>query len=337
VLWLGAGIAVGLVLAPHRRWYATKWPWIAAGIAFLIFLPYIIWNATHDFAHIEFIRNATGEKYASQNALTFLSGQLLINNPVALPLWLAGLFFFFGMEQKQFRPLGIIYVVALAILLINGHSKPEYLSSVYTMLFAGGGVMFERFAVARKWMKPLSIGLLVISGCMLAPLTIPVLPVETYIRYADALGLKPESSEGKHMGRLPQFYADMFGWEEKAAAVARVFNTLMPEEKAKCSVFADNYGRCAAIDFFGPKYGLPKSIGNHNSYWMWGPGRATGEVVIILGGNAEDHRRSFESVVVADTSVSAYCMPYENHLAVSVCRKLKTPLGDVWKQIKHYD
>lgn len=339
VLWLGAGIFVGILLTLQRHWLKTRWPWIAGGIAFLVFLPYVIWNLQHDLAHLEFIRSATGEKYASQTPVTFLVGRILLQNPLTLPLWGAGLYFFFSSQGRPFRILGIMYVTALLILLVNGHSKPEYLAPAYTLLFAGGSVAFERWLVksALRWAQPAYIALLVISGSVLAPLVVPVLPVETYIRYADALGMKPSSAEAKRLDKLPQFYADMFGWEEKAAAVARVFNTLTPEEKSKCAIFADNYGRCAAIDFFGAKYGLPKSIGNHNSYWIWGPRNTTGETVIILGGNPEDHRKNFEEVVVVDTALCTYCMPYENHLTISVCRRLKIPVEEAWARGKHYD
>ena len=60
MLWFAGGIFLGLLLSTNRRWFKTKWPWIAGGFTFLLFLPFIAWNAMHDFAHLEFIRNATG-------------------------------------------------------------------------------------------------------------------------------------------------------------------------------------------------------------------------------------------------------------------------------------
>lgn len=340
VLWLGAGIAIGMALTPERRWFKTRWPWIAGVLAFVMFLPYIMWNVQHDFAHLEFIRNASGGKYSSLTPMRFIAGQVLLQNPFSLPIWVAGLLFFlFNRDGKAFRPLGIIYIVSFLILIINGHSKSEYLSSAYGMLFAGGGVVIERFITQRgwHWLRATYLAILLLTGCVFAPMAMSLLPVETFIRYQDALGVAPSTPEGKQLEKLPQFYADMFGWEEKAAAVARVFNTLTPEEKAKCAIFADNYGRCAAIDFFGAKYGLPKSIGNHNSYWIWGPRNTTGEVVIVLGGNPEDHRKSFGEVTVVDTATCSYCMPYENYLAISLCRRLKIPLQEAWARGKHYE
>ena len=35
---------------------------------------------------------------------------------------------------------------------------------------------------------------------------------------------------------------------------------------------------------FGAQHGLPKAISGHNSYYLWGPGDATGEVVIANSG-----------------------------------------------------
>jgi len=340
VLWLGVGIFAGLLLTLQRAWLKTKWPWITAAIAGGLFLPYILWNITHDFAHLEFIRNTSGGKYSSLSYVTFITGQVLVQNPITLPIWVAGVvFYFFGKEGKTFRLLGVTYLSAFLILVLNQHSKAEYLSPAYGFLFAGGGVAIEGFLSKRflRWLKPVYGFLLIAGGLLLAPLTLPILPVETYIEYAETLGVAPSTFENKELGKLPQFYADMFGWEEKAAAVANVFNTLSTEEQSRCAIFADNYGRCAAIDFFGKWHNLPRSVGRHNNYWIWGPGEYTGDLVLVLGGNLEDKRDIFERVEVVAKVNCAYCMPYENNLVVYLCRNLKIPIQELWPRLKHYD
>jgi len=340
VLWLAFGIFIAVLLTPLRHSFKTKWPYLGGLIALVLFLPYLLWNFAHDWAHLEFIRNATTGKYSELSPLTFSLGQVLVQNPITFPLWLAGLLLvLFSKDAKRFRALGYTYLAVFVILLVNRHSKAEYLSPAYAMLFAAGGVAFERLASQRYggWLKPVSLAVLIVGGIVLAPVTLPILPVQTYIRYAHAFGIKPHTSEARELGELPQFYADMFGWKEKAAAVAAVYNTLSPEEKAKCALFADNYGRCAAIDFFGKAYGLPKSIGPHNNYWIWGPRNYTGELVIILGGALEDIQEVFEKVEVVGTVTCPYCMPYENNLRIYVCRNLKVPLKELWAQLRHFD
>jgi len=339
VLWLGLGIFAGVAATADRRWLKTEYPYIAGVIAFALFLPFIIWNATHGLADLEFIHNASGGKYSSLTPKIFLMGQILGQNPVTLPLWLSGLFWLlFSKKERRFRIIAYVYMTALAVLLLNGHSKPEYLSPAYAMLFAAGGVAFEQWTAAgiARRLRP-AYGLILAAGILLTPLAIPILPVETYIRYADALGVAPSTPEGKKLADLPQFYADMFGWEDKAAAVAKVFHSLSAEDQAKCAIFGDNYGRCGAIDFYSKKYNLPKSIGSHNNYWIWGPREYSGELVIVLGGNLEGKTERFKSVTIADTVRTEHTMPYENNLAIYICRDLKTPLKELWPQLKHYE
>jgi hypothetical protein len=339
VLWYGGGIALGVLFSPLRTWLRTRWPYAAALLAFLLFLPYVLWNAAHDFAHLEFIRNATSGKYSGLGVQAFLIGQFLMQNPVTLILWASGLVFLFTPAGSRGRPLAVAFLATAAILLINRHSKAEYLSPAYCALFAAGGVALERWlASGVRWVfLPLYGAIIGAGGLLLAPAVLPILPVDTYIRYAETLRIAPSTAEAKQLDKLPQFYADMFGWEEKVRAVAGVYSRLSPSERQRCALFADNYGRCGAIDLFGPRYGLPRSIGRHNNYWIWGPRGYTGEIVIILGGDLADKERNFEQVEVAATVSSPHCMPYENNLRVYLCRGLKTPLASAWPTLKHFD
>ena len=340
MLWFGFGFFLVLLLTRLRRYLLTKWPWIAGALAFLLFSPFIIWNILHDFAHLEFIRNARMFKYAGISAKDFIFGQILIQNPVALPLWLAGLyFFFFHKDGKKFRILGIIYMVAFLILLMSGNSKPEYLNPAYPMLFAGGAVLFERLFRRKnlKWLKFAVPGLIAVTGLLLAPLALPVLPVKTFIEYSDFIGMGPSTYEGKELSQLPQFYADMFGWENMASTVAGVYHSLSAEEKSKTIIFARNYGEAGAIEYYREKYDLPTLISAHNNYWLWGYGDDDAEVYICIGGESDDYLDSFSQVEQAAIIRCEYCMPYENNLPVFVCRNKKVDISEIWESLKHYE
>jgi hypothetical protein len=50
------------------------------------------------------------------------------------------------------------------------------------------------------------------------------------------------------------------------------------------------------MDFFGPRYGLPKSISAHQSYYFWGPRQYTGESIIMLEWKLEDAQHWCRSV-----------------------------------------
>lgn len=338
VLFLGAGIFVSLLIT-SREVFKTKGPYITGLIAFALFLPYVVWNAANEWAHLEFIHNASSGKYSGRSPLDFAAEQFLNMNPIAVPLWLGGLLaLFFYKPLQAYKSFAWIYITAFVILVLNRTSKGEYLSPAYVGLFAAGAVWLEaQVTLLMKWVKGIYLFVFVTSFLLLMPLVMPILPVEKYISYAASLGFAPSSSENKELGELPQFYADMFGWEEKTRDVAEVYNSLSEEDKKVCAIFSNNYGRCGAIDFFGQQYGLPKSIGNHNNYWIWGPRDYTGEIIIILGGKLEDHREGFESVELAKTSVCQYCMPYEKNVSIFIARKLKVSPKDIWQEEKHYE
>ena len=46
MFWLSAGVLAGTIFTPLRKDLKTKYPYIAAAIALIIFSPYIIWNIT---------------------------------------------------------------------------------------------------------------------------------------------------------------------------------------------------------------------------------------------------------------------------------------------------
>jgi hypothetical protein len=339
ILFLCFGIAVGLLLTSERTHLRNKWFWLGATIAAIIFLPHVIWQIVNNYPTLEFVRNATLNKNVVNSPLEFLSGQIMQMSPFTFPIWGIGLwYFFFSKKGKPFRLFGWSYLAIFALFVLQ-RGKVYYISPIYPILFAGGSVAIAEFIIRRQWywLRSTIVTVLALSATLIAPYALPVLPVEAFIAYVKTIGIESRQEERHEKGKLPQHYADMFGWEEKVAAVARAYHKLSPEEQATCALFTNNYGRAAAIDFFGKKYGLPKAISNHNNYWLWGPRDYTGEIVIILGGDLKDQQEHFESVEVVETVRCEYCMPYENNLNVYVCRGLNTPLKDVWQSIKSFN
>src|SRR6516162_8892575 len=48
LLW-GFALAAGLLLSSQRTCFRQRWIWIGAAIAFLLFLPNLLWNIQHHF------------------------------------------------------------------------------------------------------------------------------------------------------------------------------------------------------------------------------------------------------------------------------------------------
>ncbi len=336
--FLSMGVAVGLLFTPARKYLASKWLWTGGAIAFLIFLPHVLWQVQHGFPTREFIRNATLYKNLPQSPVSFLAESILQVHPVTLPLWLAGLYFFFRAEAgKPFRALGWCYAAVLALMLAT-NAKAYYLAPAYYMLFAAGAVQAEAFIRGRQWnwLKPAGAATILAGGLVTLPYALPVLPVESFIRYADFLGLHPGGGERGPSGKLMQQYADMFGWENQAATVAKVYHSLSPNEKARAFIFCDNYGQAGAIDFFSKRYGLPHAASGHNNYWFWGPGNWDADIVITIGVSREELVPYFEDVEEAAIVVSEYARPFETNIPIFIGRKPKIPLRELWPKSKHF-
>lgn len=337
--WLAAGLLVGIIATPLRlqlKTYATR---IAALIAFVIFLPYIIWNIQHDFAHVEFATRAAQLKYSSQNPLTFFSGLVLLYNPLAVPVWIAGFFVLLRHERKEYRSLGYAVAAVLAILLINVHSKSEYFNPAAVALLAAGAVQIERWCSGKLRMAGYLFALFIfLTGCAMMPMAIDILPVKKFVAYAQSIGLRPPNTEGHEMGNLPQHFADRFGWKELAANVASVYSGLTVEEQRKSMIYVQNYGQAGAIDFYGKEYGLPKAIAGHNNYWLWGFDRLddTVDVLIAVGGSVDDYSDTFAEIVLVKMHTAENTMPYENNRPIYLCRKPRLKIKDVWHTTKNY-
>ena len=337
VLWLGAGIGAGLLLTSQRRLLLTPGPWIAGLVAALLFAPHLAWQVAHGWPTLEFIRNASAEKMQTSTPLQFLAGQVMNMQPLTLPVWLAGLLYLlFNPRVARYRLLGIAFITVAAILIVNSTSRSGYLAAGYPMLFAAGGTVLEQ-RIRRGVLRVALLAILLAGGAATAPLAVPLLPVDMYVRYSRALGVAPDTEEKKELARLPQFFADRQGWERFVDQVAAVFDRLPPEDRARATVFTGNYGEAGAIEQLGRARGLT-AISGHNNYWLWGPAGHTGEVLVVLSRSREREEEHFASVELAGTIDCGDCMPYENHLSIFICRGLKAPpLAERWVSLKHYN
>jgi hypothetical protein len=337
MVFFGAALVIGLLLTPMRRHLAEKWIWLGALIGLLIALPNIIWEVRHDWATWELLNNvAQSTKNVVVGPVEFLKQQVLMMNPASAPLWVGGLvWLLMAREGRRYRALGFAYLAVLAELMIL-HGKGYYVAPAYPMLFAAGGVAAESLGSAwARWMRPALVVAMICVAAVLAPTIMPILPPQKTIEYMKTIHFRPPATERSHTAALPQVLADQFGWEEMVRDVARVYNSLPMEERAKAAIFGQNYGEAAAIDFFGPKYGLPAALSGHQNYFLWGPRGYTGEVMVVLDDSDDDERQQFASVEDRGrVNISEYAMPGERRLHIYVCRGLKMPMEKLWPMVK---
>ncbi len=342
ILMFGFGIFLGLLFTEARRTFLRPWIWIGFAIAIFLWLPNLIWNVQHHWPFLELMANIRHSgRDVALSPLGFLAQQVVFMNPATAPVWLTGCIWLFVAKDEggrhPYRVLGWCFA-AVSVVLIILKGKAYYLWPAFPIIFAAGGVAIER-ALSRpaiSWAKPLYLALVLICGTLLLPITLPVLSPEAYMRYSQAMHLAPPAIEHQPVGPLgQQLYADMFGWEEMAKETGRAYAALPPELRAKTAIAAANYGDAGAIDFFGPRFGLPKAISGHQTYWFWGPREYTGESMLLIG----ERPRRIAQLCAESRVVGHVEHPYsrlDEHFDIYWCR-LKGDLQALWPKAKHYD
>jgi hypothetical protein len=335
--FLAGALVLGLLLTPERRLLKTWWFAAGVGIAVVLFLPNLLWLARHGFPFLEFERHSrmSGSRIV-RGPVAFLADQVVMMNPVLAPLWIAGLVWFFrSAVAKRYRFAGWTALLVIALLL-GMQAKNYYVSPVYPILFASGAIALERACHERfRWAGPVYVGVVVVSGLVLAPLVMPVLPVDRLLAYQKAWhGFTPVVFEVEP-GGLPQYFSDEFGWENMARQTAVAFHALSPEEQKTTALFANDYGQAAAIDFFGPRYGLPASVSGAETFWLWGPRQYTGSTVIVLGSNGRGDREHFRTVEPAGL-VDDPRSRHDEQFQIFLCRGLSPDLQTLWPKLKKW-
>jgi Dolichyl-phosphate-mannose-protein mannosyltransferase len=337
-LFLGFGLAAGMLLTKERKYYLCKELYLAVLTAFLLFLPNIIWQIANHYPTLEFMRNASAWKIVRMTPLQFFLGSLMELNPAYIVLLASAVYFLFiDRDGKKFALIGLVYIVLFTVFVIN-HGKPYYMGIIYPAVIGAGAVgaevLIERYL--NNWARSALVLYLILSYGVVLPFSVPVLPVDSFIKYSEFLGIKQENSEKSKLGLLPQYYSDRFGWEEMVESVALVYKGLSEEEKKKTVIFAQDYGQAGAIGMFGKKYGLPEVFSTHNNYWLWGPPNDwDGSIAIVVGSNMHDNLKFFGEVDLAAFHYNKYGMPFEN-VSIFICRRAKAPAKEFWPKIKNF-
>lgn len=339
MLFFGFGLLGGLLLTPNRKMLLTRWPWLAAGIAFIIFLPNLMWQISNDWPFVEHMRILSKSQLVHVEPFNFIMDQFIFNGIISTPVWLIGFYFFLVAKSgKKFRLIGWFYLSIFILLLILS-GKSYYLMPAYPVLFAGGAFAIEKFINTRQinWLKPVVIVLLI--NLVTIPYGLPILPIKTAQKYfgflAESMGLDgPLRWETGEIHSLPQDYADMQGWENQVETVAKVYQNLSKDEQAKCVIMGANYGEIGALNYYRGKYKLPRAIGVNGSNYIWGPGSLPGEILLTVGLSKESMNGWFDEIEVVATITHKFAR--ENNIPVLVCRNPEITLQEIWPRLKKY-
>jgi len=326
LLW-GLGVGVGLLATPLRADLKTKWPWLGAAIAFLIFAPNLVWQAQHGWPTVEFLHDMRETTLAGIPRILFVAGQILYMGLLALPIWLCGLIYFFTDAGKRYRLFGWLFMVVFVVLTVT-HAKPYYSAPAYPMVFAAGGAWLGRWFEARHALRAAFTGALILSGLALGAITLPVFElsrVDAALQRTLGWVVRPMD--------LTHDMHDEVGWAEQAATLGRVFEGLTPEERETATIFTANYGQASALNLHGSAHGLPRATSGHMTHHLWGrdPSRP-GPLVVV--GASDDELATFCEAPVEVARIT-HPEALESNIPIHLCRD-HVPLQSAWPALKHY-
>jgi len=334
--YFAIGMAIAIAATPARRHFRNKHLWLGGLMAAAIFLPNVWWQVSNGWPTLDFLKGLRASVIARETPKGLLLDFVMGVNPLTFPIALLGVWFYFSADEgKPYRLLGLAVAAVTAILVAQG-TKAYYLAPLYPALLAGGGLFVEKKVVARsrKLVPAALIGGLAITGVGLAPLAIPVLPVEKLLHFTELLGMTEHYNFTGKSQRLPTLFADQFGWPELVDDIAGVHRSLSPEEQRKAAIYARNFGEAGAVDFFGKKRGLPGAISGNHNYFFWGPGAYSGEIVITVGEPVESLCQTFEDVELKAVHRHPYAMSLEGEVPIVLCKRIKVPLQSIWPQVR---
>ena len=332
---IGVGVLVALLILPERRWLATRWPYLAALLALAIGLPSLVGQIRTGWPAILYARELGEQQLAHVTVGDFFSSQLQMLGPAVI-LALAGLAEL--LRRAPFRIVAVSCLGALAILLAL-HGKGYYFLPVYPVLLGAGAQWAERVTdylahrSGRIALRAAVVVAILVYGAFTLPLGLPVLAPEAMARYAALGSQRAVTTNTDQLLRLPQDYADMLHWRERVEAVARVYDSLPPDVRARVVIAADNYGEAGAIDYYGPEMGLPRVVCASGSYWFFGPGDRPGDVLLTIGIDESDLRKVYGHVQPVGRLVDSWAVPEEQDVQLLVATQPVMPLQQLWPRL----
>ena len=341
ILLLPFSLVPAMLLTPARRQLVRPAFGLGLLVAAVIALPNVLWQVAHGWPSLEFYRNADLLKNYPTPPLDVLVQQILFMNPGAFLVWLAGLVFLLGRGQEgRLRHLGIAYLLLLAMLMVGQRSRPDRLTPMYPLLFAAGGVALEQLARRRRlgWLRPATIGSVVIGGLVFAPVGIPLLPPSLVSSYGARLGIVPqiEAGAGKR-SPLPQWSSDRLDWQLFVDDVARVVQRLPAPERAHTAILAPSYGQAGALELLGRGHHLPPVYSGHNNYSLWGPPPDSVTTLVVVGFSEDKLRRAFAQVEFAGMHRCERCTPWRDEMPIWIARERTRAMAELWGALRHFE
>lgn len=281
VFFIG-GLGALLFFPRMRLALGKSYTWKYMLLFMVLIIPNIYWQYEHDFPVLQMFSRLYETQLDKLSIADTLTDLIVALNPLTAMVWIGGLIFMFRANDRQlFRPLAFTVLLSITLLAISRSKFYYFFPSVLTLLVFGG-VWLERLLQGkRQWIFYPVAGLLILSGLVMIPFGLAVLPLDGFIKLAK---IKEED------GRRPVEFAEYYGrehWSNTLTALREVYDSLPAAEKQDCLIWGKHYRQAGAVNLFRTQYELPVAFSYHGSFYLWAPsGKMPATVIAFTNGEA---------------------------------------------------
>jgi hypothetical protein len=317
ILGLVAGIGAAVLLTPLLRMeLRTKYPWIAAAIALLIWAPNLVWQMVEGFPSLAYIANHRG---SGGGPLVYLA-EIVVYLIFLLPLWVAGMVSLF--RTRRLRPIGTACAVPLLLFLFVG--KSYYAAGTVPIVLAQGLMAISR--VERPKLR---------SGLQLAVVAASVLEFVAFVRITLPI-TPPDRLHAAGLDVRNEVFADSVGWNDVANEVTTIYGELPEPEREGTVIISAYYGVPGALQIYGNPERLPAVVSPQLSDYFWLPNGLVATNALMVDYQPSD----VEWMCASPRLVAHLTVPYEvegleQGAPVTFC-ELRAPIQQVWPRLRNF-
>ena len=315
-------LAAGILASAQRPVLRTRWPWLGAGIATVIWAPNLTWQATHGWPQLAMSAALHQENTSPADYAGALPAQLLYLGLLVAPLVVAGFVVLWRTPELRFIAITATLVVVYVLAWIPG--RVYYADGTAPAVLAAGALAAERWIArarrprVRRWIV---VAASLVGMAVTLPGLLPILPA------SDVRDL-PASSQSS--------LGDTIGWPQLTRAVAAQDAALARAGQPPTSIFTGYYAEAGALDVLGSADHLPPVLSGHNAYWMWGPGHASDHTVLVVDALGQ-LRPYFASCRFLTTYYSPHDVQNDwTDIQIGVCTGPVARWRTLWPHLRHY-
>ncbi|HEV2967399.1 MAG TPA: glycosyltransferase family 39 protein [Candidatus Dormibacteraeota bacterium] len=317
IVGLIAGIGIAVLLTPSlRNELRTRYPWIAAALALLIWAPNLAWQVVEGFPTLAYLTNHSG---SGGGPVTYLI-QFGVYFFFLLPVWLAGMISLF--RSPQLRPIGIASAVPLLLFLFVG--KSYYAAGTIPIAVAQGLMAISRIKRPKLRFR-LQVAVVVASVVEFVVFFFLVVPVTP-----------PDRIHAANLDTVNEVFADSVGWDDIAKQVTTIYDDLPASERGSTVIISAYYGLPGALQVYDKPGTVPAAISPQLSDWYWLPSNLTATNALMVDYAPSD----VAWMCTSPTLITHLTVPYqvkglEQGAPVTLCQ-LKAPIPQIWGRLRNF-